>query len=715
MKRPPESLKSFANRVGSVAVSDDASMAVRLLHLAGFLDGSEKHYVDGSDHNFPDPNPDQVGIWARKIENGKSCFVRHPDTKPEWLFWANIPRIEAKGRKQRVVLIGESVTRGYLYDPQFNPALSLQAMLEAHGEFEVIDLARTGLAYKVRTLAIEALQLEPDVTIIFAGNNWSASGPTALQFAEIDAALASEGVAGAKRVTEAQLQRKASRIVKDVSQAYESKGVPLVWIIPEFNLTDWRDPLKSAPYLPAGLNQKWHILQEEAQHALRDRNFARAESLAQQMVEIDQGVCTAGLYILAECRQASGDIEGARKYFETAKDASIWDFSRIDVPKPYSVTKRVMREEIPKYSSQLIDLPVLFKEYLDGELPGRRLFLDYCHMTSEGIQIAMGAAAACVLRALKGVEVPWPSLIGKHSAPAPELEAEALFLAALLTAHLAPSTDVERHFCARALSYSPHAAELMLSYIDLQTQAAVPMLMSEADDQLHKLGSPVIHHYLLRLNEKRLDAPLLDAIAAALGDIGIDARNHLDQLRRAEHSVTQRETNLLDYYYCSAVDQPLEAIWRSSIEDRRYQPDARYYKAYAPESRFVFVGEAEAPVQLCLTCRLPESTSSQGSILVEVNGKPLAEIAAGSDWTTWNLTIDAETVRDGLNEIKLLWPIVEFDSKQALKRAAMKMYEGKFPHFYPVFGEIHSFVASDGKKVPTKSETAELSLVQLEV
>ena len=715
MKRPPESLKSFANRVGSVAASDDASEAVRLLHLAGFFDGSEKDYIDGPDRNFTEPIPDQVGIWARKIENGKSCFVRRPETRPEWLSWANVARIEPKGKKQRVVLIGESVTRGYLYDPQYTPAIALQAMLDAHGEFEVIDLARTNLAYQVRALAIEALQLEPDIVVVLAGNNWSASGPTAVEFAQIDAALSSDGIAAAKRTVEAQLFRKAKRVVNDVSAAYESKGIPLVWIIPEFNLTDWRDDNSSVPYLPGGLNQKWHILREEAQGAFRDRNFERAEKLAQQMLEIDEGVCPVALYILADCRHAAGDLEGARKYFEMAKDASIWDLSRIEIPKPYSVTQRAMREEVPKYKNQLIDLPVLFKDYLEGDIPGRRLFLDYCHMTSEGIQIAMGAAATCVLRALKGVEVSWPSLIGKHSAPSPEIEAEALFLAAILTAHKAPSWDVERHFCAKALSNSTHAAGLMLNYLDLQTRSAVPMLMSETDDQLHKLGSPVIHHYLLRLNEKRLDKSLLDAIVDALGDVGIEARYQLDQLRLEEHSVTKREINLLDYYFYSSVYQPLEAVFVSSIEDRRYQPDARYYKAYAPESRFLFVGEAESPVQLCLTCRLPESTYSRGSILIEVNGQTLAEIAAESYWTTWDLTIDGKTVRDGFNEISVSWPIAEFDTEHALKQAAMKMYQGKFPHFYPVFGEIHSFIASDGKKVQTRSEAAELSLVQLEV
>lgn len=714
MKRPPESLKSFANRLGNVAVTDDAAYAVRLLHLAGFLDGTTGKHVATSDHNFKDPVPDQVGIWGRKIENGKSCFVRRPETRPEWLFWANIGRIEAKGAKRRVLLVGESVARGYLYDPQYTPALALQAMLETQGDFEVIDLARTSLSYQVCPLAIEALQLEPDIVIMFAGNNWVAAGATALGFAEIEAAMASDGIAGAKRAAEAQLEIKARRVVNEISAVYESKGIPLIWIIPEFNLTDWRDPIKTVPYLSPELNQKWHILREEAQTALRDQNFERTEHLAQQMLEIDQGVCTASLYLLADCRQAANDLEGARKYLERAKDATIWDFSRIEVPKPFSTTQRVLREAVPTYKNQLIDLPALFKDHYQGEIPGRRLFLDYCHLTSEGIQVAMAAAATCVLRALKGVEVPWPSLIGSHSAPAPKIEAEALFLGALLTAHFAPSRAVERDFCARAVSLSDHAAELMLSYIDLQTRAAIPMLLSEDDARLHQLGSPLIHHYLLRLNEKRLDVGLLDVLVDVLSDAGIDVRERLDKARLEEHSVTRHETNLLNFYYYSSADQPLEAIWQAPFEAGRYQPDARYYKAYEPESKFVFVGETKSPVHLSLTCRLPESTSAQGGILVEVNGQPLAEIAAGRDWSTWDLTIDGETVRDGLNEITVSWPSIEFDTKQALKSAAMKMYEGRFPHFYPVFGEIHSFIAADGKKVRTGSEATELSLVQLE-
>src|SRR6185295_1548198 len=66
---------------------------------------------------------------------------------------------------------------GYLYAPHLTPARVLEAQLQAAGgeaDFEVIDLARTNetlasLAATVRT----SLQINPDVLVLFIGNNWN--------------------------------------------------------------------------------------------------------------------------------------------------------------------------------------------------------------------------------------------------------------------------------------------------------------------------------------------------------------------------------------------------------------------------------------------------------------------------------------------------------------------------------------------------------------
>lgn len=699
MDRPPESLKTFANRMAQVAISENAAQMVQLLQLSGFMHGVPNR------HNIYETNPDHVGIWERKVENGKTCFVRRLETLSEWPMWANVGRIEAKSAKRRVLFIGESVARGYLYDPEFNPGLALQMILEAQfgeNEIEVIDLARTNLAYEVRELAIAALQLEPDIAIVFAGNNWSVSTPTLADIAELDEALSREGMAGAKRISDEHIATRGRRIACDVAEAYAQKGIPLIWIIPEFNLGDWREPVINAPHLAEGLNQQWLALVQEAQHALQAGDFSRARELAQRVVEIDQGVCVAGLYILAECSRQANDLDSQRKYLELARDANSWDSSMTFVPRPNSVTQQMLREEMTKHGNQIVDLPRLFKEYLNGRLPDRRLFLDYCHLTTEGIQIAMAAAAACVLRSLKNEEAPWATLVGDHVAPSPQTEAEASFLAAIHNAHRWQSYDVVRHFVSRALNFVPNIAELMLNYIDLQTRYSVPIRMSESEDKIFKLGSTLIHRYLFGNNDKRLDRLLLDAIIEALARHGIDARERLDRLRREEHSVKVRNIDLLDYYYYSAAQQPHELsalFWLT--HNARLNYDFRYYRALWPESKFNFVGEANCPLQFCLTCRLPNTASREDTISLVISGKPQAKIVIGREWTTWEIDVAADVVQDGINEVVVSWPIPEFPGHQALEKVADDLCAGNFPAFYPIFGEIHSFTVSSELQVPT--------------
>lgn len=671
---------------------------IRLLRLAGFLGEPFANGVNAAPRPLDAPSSDNhVGVWERKIENGKTCFVRRKDAIGDWQQWANVGRIEPKGNKRRVLLIGESVTRGYLYDPLFNPAMALQMILDGYfgdGEVEVIDLARSNMSFEVRELAISALQLEPDIAIVFSGNNWwSVSFPVPPEMADFDHPHPKDGIAEAKRLCETQIANNATRVVNDVAAAYEAKGVPLVWIVPEYNLGDWRDASTNAPQLSGDLNRQWLTLREQTERALRDEDFAAAETLARRMVEIDQGTCVTGLYMLAECRLRAKDHEGARHYLEMARDALVWDTYRAVAPRPYSVTQTVLREETRKYDNQLIDSPALFSEYLDGDIPGRRLFIDYCHLTTEGIQVTMAAAASCVLRTLKGVEVSWKELAGDHIAPPPEVEAEASFLAAIHNAHWYQSYDVVRHYCSRALSYSKHVADLMLSYIDLQTRRALPMLMSESDEQIYRLGSPLIHHYLFHTNAKLLDRVLLNAMVDALAEAGIDAKDRLETLRREEHSVANGEVNLLDFYYCSSAGQPLEVSWLIEPKDRQY---AEYYKAYGRESKFLFVGEKDCPVRLRLTCRLPQD--NRASIFVALNGVLQAEMVVGDEWTTWDISLPGEIVREHLNEVVVSWPTPEFEGDVALERVISNMCERKFPGFYPVFGEIHSFTAAKATK-----------------
>jgi hypothetical protein len=243
----------------------------------------------------------------------------------------------------------------------------------------------------------------------------------------------------------------------------------------------------------------------------------------------------------------------------------------------------------------------------------------------------------------------------------------------------------------------------MLNYIELQNQTRVPVGMSEAKDQILRLGSPVIHRYFFGNNNKRLDHLLLGAMADALEEAGVAATERLKQLRRDEHSVKLGEIDLLGYYYHSAAQQPqeLEALnWPSGF---RLPNNVRYFRAYWPESRFVFVGEAGSAVNLCLTCRLPKG---EGKIVIALNGEPQVELTINSEWSTWDIKLAGETVVDDLNEIAVRWPMPEFQSTEALTKVTARLCELKFPYFFPIFGEIHSLTASNGEELAKESRVA---------
>jgi len=727
MERPPDALKLFADRIARTAVENDASQLVQLLHISGLMGGdgglqdvqalaneaSDIHYAKTSNiwHEG------DIGIWEPKVENGKTAFVRRLDTLEEWIFWANLGRIEPKGSKLRVLFVGESVARGYLYDPDFNPGMALQMILDrqfGENEIEVIDLARTNLGYQIRELAIAARQLEPDVAVIFAGNNWCNTAPAFTDVIRLDNALAADGMAGVKRVSEEYLERTGTAVVRDIAAAYKEKGIPLVWIIPEFNLGDWRDPITNAPYLPGDLNVEWLNLYEQAQAALSNGDPETAERLALRMVEMDHGTVVTGFYILAECRKLAGDTDGARKYFECARDANSWDSSLTFVPKPHSITQKLLRRESESCGYEVIDLPALFKQYLNGGIPDRRLFVDYCHLSSEGMQIAMGAAASFVLRTLKGIDVPWYALVTDQIAPSNKTEAEASFLAAIHDAHRWQSYEVVLHFCKRALALSPHMIDLMLSYIDLQTRKAAPMHMSQPEENILRVGSSLIHHYLFSNNDVRLDRLLLGAIVEALEEIGVPARDRLDRIRREEHSVKDQEIDLLGYYFYSAAQQPqeLEGLhWPPG----RFTYNVRYYRAVNPYSRFIFVGEAGRAVDLSLTCRLPKPAPREDKITIEFNGEPQVEIPVSTDWSSWDISLPGADVRDGLNEIVLRWPMPQFESAEALSKVTLELCQKKFPDLYPIFGEIHSFKAADGEPVATTQPEVQTESSLIEV
>jgi hypothetical protein len=354
-----------------------------------------------------------------------------------------------------------------------------------------------------------------------------------------------------------------------------------------------------------------------------------------------------------------------------------------------------LRQEPIKFKqNQILDLPEHFKGYLKGALPDRRLFLDYCHMTTEAIQVAMAAAASRVLKTLKGLDVRWQSLLSQSTSPSHRVEAEAAFLAAVHNAHWYQNHELVSYHCKRALQSAPEISAVMLKLADIQSRR-YPMYMYEAAQQMVAMPFRSIQHYLFQMffqkQNHQLDKSLLDAVLEALQNVGISASGELDRIRREEHAIAVRPANLLNPYYCSAAVQPQEALWTAPVYSTYKQSD--YYKAYSQESMFFAVGERNRPILLSLTCRLPNKR--EGVVAIEVNGQCHGEVLITNEWSTWDITVPGDAAVDGLNKIVLRWPVPTFSAKDALSGVLENIRYKLLPEFYWTFGEVHSFTASD--------------------
>lgn len=697
MEKFAESLKYFAGRLTRLSNSDDAVETLRRLRLAGLLGQVNKDAREEPARQ--QDGDDRVGIWERK--KGTSSFVRCIDKLDEWNLWAPTGRIEPKGEARRIVLIGESVARGYLYDPQFNAAMALELLLKSQmgsGAIEVIDLARTNLGLaeengSICQLILSALLLEPDAVIVFAGNNWTGQYSWN-DLPSVEGALQEEGIPVLKRLAERRLSERIRDLFTRIAPEYESGKVPLLWMIPEFNLADWRDPVCNAPHMTEGKNRQWLTCLDAAGAALREGRLHEACDLVRRMSEIDQETNAAAFYILADCSRALGDPEAERVFLQKARDTFIWEGAMDMSPRRYGITRRMILEQAAQYKIPTIDLSETLREYLSEELPGRRMFLDYCHMTVEGLHVAMAAAASWILSELRMKDLPWRELLACEIAPSPSIQGEAAFLAALHNAHWYQSPEIVRYYCDEALRLAPDLSRAMIFFIEVQTDHA-PMLLSQSGAKLAELNYPSIQHYLLRNPQsQQVDMMLIDAMVCALDGAGVRYSEKLSRLRIQERSVTRKPVDLMDSYYAASLFHPMERKW----ENPALPPFCKgnYYKAFWRESRFFFCAETQRPVRLDLTCRVPKCGPAE-RVVIRVNGNVEGEFPAVPEWANWEIAIPGSALRDGMNEVVIQWPIPEFGGKQELESIIKNIMLNIAPEFYARFGEIYSLTASDAR------------------
>jgi hypothetical protein len=689
-------MKPLFDRLAELLATPDGLRTARLLQAAGLLRAS----------STPEPRPlprppEPISIWQPQEIGGEAVFVR-PDPLPLGDHHAATKVLRPKKSELplRVAFFGESVAAGYLYAPHVTPAQVLEAQLRdagGAGNFEVIDLARTNetlpsLAETVRT----SLQINPDLLVLFAGNNWNLlETPEVSPYAPSVAArqryglkLRKEGIAGPIGLAAERLRQTAETAFRSIAEIAWAVGIPVVVVIPEVNLIDW-ETRQPPVWLSGDGIARWHALYAEAAERLGQEDFAGALGSIHTMRDLDGGDCASTWRLLARAHLGLGDLEATRQACLAEIDAARYaTLAFLSAPQATTAARELLREGARRHGFFAVDLRDVFSQHTGSDLPGRRLFLDYCHLTLEGIEVAMAAVAAQVL-SLSGMldeEQDWRRLRLTTLPISPEAEATARFGAAIHTAHRLLATGSKRpileHWCEAALDASPGIAGTMLDLVAARC-APCPAVLTAA--QGRNLASP----YRLTLQHgwrwDHLDADLIEAIRAVLERRGHPAGERIDLLLLEHLAIREEGTELLAPIY---LWEPLERFYPEVMDFEDLSRRATLRSPW-PESSFCLICEGDRDVEIEMAVRL----STSGPVRIAVNDRDLGVVDAGERWTRAALRIERRNLRRGLNRLTLRWPPPSMDGEVALQAATDRLESGIAADLHPVFGELFSIVA----------------------
>jgi hypothetical protein len=727
--------------------------------------------------------PRPISIWQPRGAGADLVFVR-PEPLPLGDHFAARREIRPKRAllPLRVCLFGESAAAGYLYAPHVTPAGALEAQLRAvagEGAAEVIDLARTNetLASLVATLE-SAVQIQPDVLVVFAGNNWNLlETPEVSPYAPSVAArqryteawrhgaaggmarpTAHAGLSGPVALAADRLREIAASAFERIALIARAIGVPVVLVVPEVSLAGWenRQPVVWMPTGSGGAGPhrprhsqlaRWYRLLARGRRQLEHSSWAAAARIAREMIALDGGGNPTSWRLLTLARTGAGDEHAAAAAARAEIDAAAYPANAfLGAPQATSLAMDLLRQAARRHGFARVDLPEVFTAHTGSPLPGRRMFLDYCHLTAEGIEVAMAAVACEVLRvagmdsgaadrgsesvsaeaasagraATAAGELGWRELL-RRLPPLrvpPGVEAVARLGAAVHGSHRLLSVGAKAPYleawCDAALAASPGVESAMLDLIAARA-APLPAELTSAQrrnlDSECRLGLPHGWHW------DHVDAEVIAAIVSSLERHGRPAvRAETDALLIARRGIRAAGTDLLapPYY----LWEPLERFYPEvmSFDDMSRRATLR---SPWPETSLCLLCDGTRDVALEITARLPlpptptpgerqvsgqvrDRSTAGGSrptavrrrqLLLSINGIPAATLPLGETWSRPAARLPRHLLRPGRNRLTLHWPFPAAPPNDALAAALARLDEGIAADLHPVFGEIYSVVA----------------------
>ncbi len=603
---------------------------------------------------------------------------------------------------RRVGFFGESVAAGYLYAPHLTPAQVLAYFLEQAAPqqpFEVIDLARTNerLATLVETFE-QALQLGLSHAVIFVGNNWNLLETPELSGLVPDpqariacgALLAEGGVEVLLHQAATRLMTKVSACFQRIAELATQHRVQISLVVPQVNLADWESH-QPPPFMAEDRLIAWYEAYFEALAAWERRDTAKVRQGAFRMLDLDEGTSPSAFRLLALAWQAEGQCEkayeAARSEIEATNYATL---CFLDAPRANGLAQNMLRRLARLHDFQAIDLPLVFQTLDPESLPGRRFFLDYCHLTYEGMRAAMAAVAESLLP----VEVPeraWQALLASFPGPtvAAEVHALACLGAAVHTAHrecaVTDNQDRITYWLREALHHAPAIAATLVELVQVRL-ARVPTPFTPA--QQRNQAGPFRLGFQHGWRYDHLDAKVLKSLADVFQSLGLE---FVDVLACRQRAIGARPVELMDPYF---LWDPLQRFY-NEVMPFDDLPSPAFHRSPWPFSSFALVSDGRHDLYLQITARLPGALADQDHpVVICIDDQARASFHCGRHWLKQGFVLEKRWLPAGIHKLTVCWPIPAAAVRDAKGRILQRLSRGAETPLHPTFGELFSLLVS---------------------
>ena len=606
----------------------------------------------------------------------------------------------------RVCVFGESLAAGFPLAPAFTPAIALEAILQIAMDggrpVEVLDLAMPNMGPSEQLRVCEAAaQLRPDVCVFLTGNNWYyglSVEPTAspeartLYANEIEA----QGIAGLAAEFRGQLASRAQVMIEALVQTARAAGAEVVLAIPPCN-HEW-ERLNPPPLLGGGGTATWFAHFSAALTALNAGDAEAVLTAAAEMARLDAGSTGTPERLRFRALRSLGRDSDARDAAARAVDACNWQNHSWALPQVPTFVADLMRREAGRLDYRCVDLEPILATQGGGPVVGFRFFYDHCHLSVEGVRIAMAAIASRVLEALGVTDAPpIERLLAAAPRPTGLHAASAAFQGAHWASQFYPDLvagDVDDRLCTAlraAVSHEPLLLDVMRDSVKLRSLACSPGLSATLP---RAVGVPGV---AAALTSTRLNPSFLEAVLAVW----------------AEHRDEPPETLLgpIVVSYQARLPEGLdltaprfrEWFWErtpTAWHDPNERQGSPLYRASWPESRFACLTDARQDLNLEVVLRLPGVGAGEGagegavegrSVTLQVNDGVSHRLELASPgWQRFRLEVPRAALRFGLNRVRLLWPALTLDEDADVRETTRRLRLGAEAELHALFGEVFS-------------------------